>query len=138
MPTREVEAAMKAVEKEFAEKMSEAFAGDGVAFRQTVYKDPRQSLNVRLEAAAKAAPFERPMLSASNVRVINSFEDLTREELERLAAAEETGPRADRSETVALRTIHEGRLRCEADQTIALLTYGLLTTIPYEGQQRSG
>ncbi|HSZ94311.1 MAG TPA: hypothetical protein VK822_33585 [Acetobacteraceae bacterium] len=92
MPTREVEAAMKAVEKEFAEKMPEAFAGDGVAFLQTVYKDPRQSLNVRLEAAAKAARFERPMLSASNVRVINSFEDLTREELERLAAAEETGP----------------------------------------------
>ena len=42
--------------------------------------------------AAKAARFERPMLTSSNMRVINSFEDLTREELERLAAAEETGP----------------------------------------------
>jgi hypothetical protein len=41
---------------------------------------------------ALSVRFERPMLTSSNMRVINSFEDLTREELERLAAAEETGP----------------------------------------------
>ena len=92
MRTREVEAAMKVVADEFAEAVPDAFAGDGVAFLQTVYKDPKLPLSTRLDAAAKAARFERPMLTSSNMRVINSFEDLTREELERLAAAEETGP----------------------------------------------
>jgi hypothetical protein len=68
--TREVEAAMKTVAEEFAEAVPDAFAGDGVAFLQTVYKDPRHSLAVRMDAAAKAARFERPMLASSNVRVI--------------------------------------------------------------------
>jgi hypothetical protein len=58
-----------------------------------------------MDAAAKAARFERPMLASSNMRVINGFEDLTREELERLAAAEETVP--DLIGSVALRTIHD-------------------------------
>ena len=92
MRTREVEAAMKVVADEFAEAVPDAFAGDSVAFLQTVYKDPKLPLSTRLDAAAKAARFERPMLTSSNMRVINSFEDLTREELGRLAAAEETGP----------------------------------------------
>jgi hypothetical protein len=90
MRTRAVEDAMKAVEKEFAEKVPEAFAGDGVAFLQTVYKDPRQSLNVRMDAAAKAARFERPMLASTNVRVIRRIEDLTDEELQMRGAGYRT------------------------------------------------
>ena len=71
--TREVEAAMKAVAEE--------------AFLQTVYKDPKLPLSIRMDAAAKAARFERPMLASSNVRVIRSFEDLSDEELQLLAPA---------------------------------------------------
>jgi hypothetical protein len=86
--TREVEAAMKAVAEEFAEAVPDAFTGDGVAFLQTVYKDPKLPLAVRMDAAAKAARFERPMLASSNVRVIRRFEDLTDEELAVLANAD--------------------------------------------------
>ena len=85
MRTREVEAAMKVVADEFAEAVPDAFAGDGVAFLQTVYKDPKLPLSTRLDAAAKAARFERPMLSATNMRVIRSIEDLSEEELLLLA-----------------------------------------------------
>jgi hypothetical protein len=88
MRTREVEAAMKVVADEFAEAVPDAFAGDGVAFLQTVYKDPKLPLSTRLDAAAKAARFERPMLSATNMRVIRSIEDLSEEELMVLAGME--------------------------------------------------
>jgi len=77
---------MKTVAVQFADAVPDAFQGDGVAFLQTVYKDPTVSLAVRLDAAAKAARFERPMLSASNVRVIRSIEDLTEEELAAIVA----------------------------------------------------
>ena len=84
--TREVETAMKAVAAQFVVAVPDAFEGDGVAFLQTVYKDPALSLAVRLDAAAKAARFERPMLSANNVRVIRSLQDLSDEEIARIAA----------------------------------------------------
>ena len=84
--TREVEAAMKVVAAQFVEAVPDVFQGDGVAFLQTVYKNPALPLIVRLDAAAKAARFERPMLSASNVRVIRDVKDLTDEELQRIAA----------------------------------------------------
>jgi hypothetical protein len=38
----------------------EPFQGDGVALLQLVYKDPRQPLNIRMNAAAMAAKYERP------------------------------------------------------------------------------
>jgi hypothetical protein len=72
---------MEAVAKGFAEAVPDAFAGDGVAFLQTVYKDPRLPQSVRIDAAAKAARFERPMLNSTNVRMIRSIADLTDEEL---------------------------------------------------------
>jgi hypothetical protein len=62
------------------------FEGDGVACLQTVYKNPSLPLPVRLDAAAKAARFVRPMLSATNMRVIRSLQDLTDEELDALRA----------------------------------------------------
>jgi hypothetical protein len=85
--TREVEAAMKAVAQEFAESVPEAFAGDGVAFLQTVYKDPKLPLGIRMDAAAKAVRFERPMLASNNVRVITDVEQLTEAELQVIADA---------------------------------------------------
>jgi hypothetical protein len=77
---------MQAVAVKFAEAVPDAFEGDGVAFLQTVYKNPALPLSVRLDAAAKAARFERPMLSATNMRVIRGFEDLTDGELNALLA----------------------------------------------------
>ena len=77
---------MQAVAAAFSEAVPDAFKGDGVAFLQTVYKNPALPLSVRLDAAAKAARFERPMLTATNMRVISGYEDLTDEELARLAA----------------------------------------------------
>lgn len=71
--TRDVEAAMKAVAEEFAEAVPNAFTGDSVAFLQTVYKDPKLPLGMRMDAAAKAARFERPMLTSTNVRLIRSI-----------------------------------------------------------------
>ena len=86
---------MKAVAEEFAEAVPDAFVGDGVAFLQTVYKDPKLPLSTRMDAAAKAARFERPMLSATNMRVIRSIEDLSDEELQMLAGvADEEAQRA--------------------------------------------
>ena len=96
MRTREVEAAMKAVADGFAEAVPDAFAGDGVAFLQTVYKDPKLPLSIRMDAAAKAARFERPMLASSNVRVIRRMEDLTDDELLVLAGMNDEEPQGAR------------------------------------------
>ena len=94
--TREVEAVMKAVAEEFAEMVPDAFAGDGVALLQTIYKDPKLPLGIRMDAAAKAARFERPMLTSSNVRVIRSVEDLTDDELLALTSDENLADNAPR------------------------------------------
>jgi hypothetical protein len=96
MRTREVEAAMKVVADGFAETVPDAFAGDGVAFLQTVYKDPKLPLSIRMDAAAKAARFERPMLASSNVRVIRRMEDLTDKELLVLAGMDDEEPQGAR------------------------------------------
>jgi hypothetical protein len=72
---------MQAVAERLKETVPHAFEGDGVAFLQTVYRNPTLPLSVRLDAAAKAARFERPMLSATNMRVIRCLQDLTDEEL---------------------------------------------------------
>jgi hypothetical protein len=59
---------MRAVVQDFSATVPDVFAGDAVAFLQTVYKDPRIPLRVRLDAAAKAARFERPTSATSSVR----------------------------------------------------------------------
>jgi hypothetical protein len=74
------------VAERLKETVPHAFEGDGVAFLQTVYKNPTLPLSIRLDAAAKAARFDRLMLSATNMRVIRSLEDLTDEELAALRA----------------------------------------------------
>jgi hypothetical protein len=51
---------MNAIVQESSATVPGVFAGDAVAFLQTIYKDPRIPLPVRIDAAAKAARFERP------------------------------------------------------------------------------
>lgn len=59
---------LRSVMREVAIKVGEivpdAFEGDGVALMVAIYKDPRIPLDMRLDAASKAARFERPTLQA--------------------------------------------------------------------------
>jgi hypothetical protein len=63
-----VEAAARAVAERFKAEVPNAFEGDGVAYMQSVYRDPSFSHELRLDAAAKAARFERPTLAAIAVQ----------------------------------------------------------------------
>ena len=63
-----VETAARAVAERFKAEVPTAFDGDGVAYLQTVYRDPSARQELRLDAAAKAARFERPQLSAIAVQ----------------------------------------------------------------------
>ena len=46
------------------ETIPNAFAGDAYALLVAVYKDPRQDLHTRLDAAKAALPYEKPRLQA--------------------------------------------------------------------------
>jgi hypothetical protein len=59
-----VETAMQIVAERFKAEVPMAFDGDGVAYLQTVYRDPQQPTEFRMDAAAKAARYERPALAA--------------------------------------------------------------------------
>jgi hypothetical protein len=59
-----VEQAIQVVAEKLKQAVPDAFEGDGVAYMQSVYRDPSFSLELRLDAAAKAARFERPTLAA--------------------------------------------------------------------------
>jgi hypothetical protein len=63
-----VEAAMQVVAAKFRDEIPEAFDGDGVAYLQTVYRDPALPVDVRIDAAAKSARYERPALAATLTR----------------------------------------------------------------------
>ena len=63
-----VERAMKVVAERLKQAVPDAFEGDGVAYLQTVYRDPHQPTELRMDAAAKAARFERPTLAAIAVQ----------------------------------------------------------------------
>ena len=60
-----VEQAMQVVAERLKEVVPGAFEGDGVAYMQSVYRDPSFPPELRLDAAAKAARFERPALAAT-------------------------------------------------------------------------
>jgi hypothetical protein len=59
-----VEQAMQIVAEKLKEAVPNAFEGDGVAFMQSIYRDPSFPVELRLDAASKAARFERPALGA--------------------------------------------------------------------------
>src|SRR6478672_8170844 len=66
--TAAVEAAARGVAERFKAEVPTAFDGDGVAFLQTVYRDPHQPTELRMDAAARAPRFERPTLAAIAVQ----------------------------------------------------------------------
>jgi hypothetical protein len=63
-----IETAMQVVTAKFKDEVPAAFDGDGVAYLQTVYRDPVLPVDVRIDAAAKAARYERPALAATLTR----------------------------------------------------------------------
>ena len=63
-----VEKAMQVVAEKLKQAVPDAFEGDGVAYMQSVYRDPSFPQELRLDAAAKAARFERPTLAAIAVQ----------------------------------------------------------------------
>jgi hypothetical protein len=59
-----VEAAAKVVAAAISESLPESFAGDAHALLMTVYKDPSQDMELRLDAAKAAIRYEKPALAA--------------------------------------------------------------------------
>lgn len=59
-----VEQAMALVADKLKAAVPDAFEGDGVAYLQSVYRDPQFSVELRMDAASKAARYERPALGA--------------------------------------------------------------------------
>jgi hypothetical protein len=62
--TEEREAAMQQVAEQLAEVLPQCFEGDAHALLMAVYKDERQDLAIRLDAAGKAIGYEKPRLAA--------------------------------------------------------------------------
>jgi hypothetical protein len=62
--TEEREEAMLQVAEQLAEVLPQCFTGDAHALLMTIYKDERQDLAVRLDAAGKAIGYEKPRLAA--------------------------------------------------------------------------
>ena len=59
---------MQVVAAKFKGEIPDAFDGDGVAYLQTVYRNPALPVGVRIDAAAKSARYERPALAATLTR----------------------------------------------------------------------
>ena len=58
--------------------MGDAFEGDSHALLMAIYKDPRQPVSLRLDAAKAAIGYEKPRLQSveSNMNVKMSHEDM--------------------------------------------------------------
>jgi len=63
-----IEAAATEVAQRFQVEVPNSFAGDGIAYLQTIYRDPTQPVELRVDAAKAASRFERPSLQAAIVR----------------------------------------------------------------------
>lgn len=63
--TAQLRAAQAAAAEKVTQALGEAaFTGDGLAFLQAVYKDSHRPVELRLNAAKAAVPFERPRLQS--------------------------------------------------------------------------
>lgn len=86
--TAELEARAKEAASAIGLAIPDAFDGDAHAFLMTVYRDPRQPLDVRVEAAKAAIRYEKPALAAvdlsmeGRVQHVISPEPMTAEERE--------------------------------------------------------
>ncbi len=61
---------------------SEVFHGDAHALLMTVYKDLKQPIGLRMEAATAALPYEKPRLASIENKIVDEFENMSIEELE--------------------------------------------------------
>ena len=61
---------------------SEVFHGDAHALLMTVYKDLKQPIGLRMEAAKAALPYEKPRLAPIENEIVDEFENMSIEEIE--------------------------------------------------------
>jgi hypothetical protein len=61
---------------------SEVFHGDAHALLMTVYKDLKQPIGLRMEAAKAALPYEKPRLASIENKIVDEFDSMTDEQVE--------------------------------------------------------
>ena len=61
---------------------SEVFHGDAHALLMTVYKDLKQPIGLRMEAAKAALPYEKPRLASIENKVVDEFDTMSDEQIE--------------------------------------------------------
>jgi hypothetical protein len=61
---------------------SEVFHGDAHALLMTVYKDLKQPIGLRMEAAKAALPYEKPRLASIENKIVDEFDNMSTEEIE--------------------------------------------------------
>ena len=76
---------MRELVSRFEIQHPDAFPGDAVSLLQCIYRDQSLPLDVRIDAAGKAARFERPTLAAVAVREMPKV----RPDLSALSSAEQ-------------------------------------------------
>jgi hypothetical protein len=91
--TRRREAAMREMAQAMADAIPDAFRGDAHMLLVAIYRDPRQPIELRLDAAKAAIRFEKPTLASTDVRatIRRTLADFTDEELAALAGADGGG-----------------------------------------------
>jgi hypothetical protein len=62
--------------------MPGAFEGDAHAFLMSIYKDPTQETQIRVQAASKAIGYEKPALASMEARVTATIRDQSEDELD--------------------------------------------------------
>ncbi len=83
--TVEREAATAQMAREIASVIEDAFEGDAHAFLVSLYKNPRQPIEIRVEAAKAAIGYEKPKLAAvEHSGQIGTTHEESLDELERL------------------------------------------------------
>jgi hypothetical protein len=61
---------------------SEVFHGDAHALLMTVYKDLKQPIGLRMEAAKAALPYEKPRLASIENKIVDEFDNMSDQEIE--------------------------------------------------------
>jgi hypothetical protein len=114
---------------------SEVFHGDAHALLMTVYKDLKQPIGLRMEAAKAALPYEKPRHASIENKIVDEFENMSTEEVEawldeqaeaRVKMRHPAGPEAQRHHGGIGRRDHRRRRRAS------------LTNIPAVGKGADG
>lgn len=66
--TRELEERGRQAAAAIEAAIGAPFPGDALAFLQTIYRDPAQALDLRIDAAKAAVRYERPALASIEVQ----------------------------------------------------------------------